>query len=44
MMCQSILYIMDRNMPLNVRYLIYIRVVFIEIAAYAKTVEVENLL
>jgi len=29
-------------MPLNVRYLIYIRVVFIEIAAYVKTIEAEN--
>jgi len=33
---------MDRNMPLNVKYVIYIRVVFIEIAAYVKTIEAES--
>jgi len=36
------LYVMDRNMPLNVKYVIYIRVVFIEIAAYVKTIEAES--
>lgn len=33
---------MDRNTSLNVRYLIYIRVVFIEIAAYVRMIEAEN--
>lgn len=36
------LYVVDWNTPINVGYLICIRVVFIEIAACEKMIEVEN--